>query len=243
MKRERIWSKGSFAETMGPWDREKKKRTFSMKHDEEMNFSCSECGKKISAHNRDWHDNMCDDCFNGKYFPEDAQIYETDIDGIKKSMKLEKKDNMSFWRWLKTDELDFAAFNKIVKEVTEKIDCTKCGNCCREISPVLREEDIKRISEMLKISRDEFIKEYTKTDEDDIIFNLPCPFLKENKCSVYEARPDDCRNFPNLDKDIASRCHAFFFSNAGMCPIVFNVLQNAKEEFLEDIYEFENMEA
>jgi DNA-directed RNA polymerase subunit RPC12/RpoP len=35
-----------------------------MKHDEEMNYSCKNCKKKISAHNNDWHGGMCDECFN-----------------------------------------------------------------------------------------------------------------------------------------------------------------------------------
>ena len=35
-----------------------------MKHDEEMNFNCKKCKKKISAHNNDWHGGMCDECFD-----------------------------------------------------------------------------------------------------------------------------------------------------------------------------------
>ena len=110
-------------------------------------FKCKKCAKEIGGHNQYCHDGMCDDCFFDVYFPEDAQIFETDIDKIKKMMKMQEKDNISFRKWLKTDELNFERFNKIVKEVTEKIDCTKCGNCCNEISPVLSEEDIKRASE------------------------------------------------------------------------------------------------
>ncbi|MFH1916038.1 MAG: hypothetical protein ABIJ21_02125 [Nanoarchaeota archaeon] len=68
MKNDSFWAKGSFAETVGP---DANMRTFHMKHDEEMNFDCKECNTKISAHNKDWHDRMCDDCFNRKYFPED----------------------------------------------------------------------------------------------------------------------------------------------------------------------------
>ncbi|MEK6888371.1 MAG: hypothetical protein AABX14_05490 [Candidatus Aenigmatarchaeota archaeon] len=67
---DKFWAEGSFAETMSPVS-EKKMRTFHMKHDEEMNFNCKKCKRKISAHNHDWHNGMCDDCFNMAYFPEE----------------------------------------------------------------------------------------------------------------------------------------------------------------------------
>ena len=75
-KGDAFWAEGSFAETMSSEDMKKKMRTFHMKHDEEMNFNCKKCKKKISAHNNDWHEGMCDDCFNRTYFPEDQAAYE-----------------------------------------------------------------------------------------------------------------------------------------------------------------------
>lgn len=60
---EDFWEEGAFIETSGPLDKGRMK-TFHKKHDEDMNFNCKECNKKISAHNRDWHNHMCDDCFN-----------------------------------------------------------------------------------------------------------------------------------------------------------------------------------
>ncbi|MFW6121672.1 MAG: hypothetical protein ACOC80_12365 [Petrotogales bacterium] len=41
----------------------------------------------------------------------------------------------------------------------------------------------------------------------------------------------------NLDKDVTLRCIQLF-GNTEVCPIVFNVLENAKKYFLEDIYDF-----
>ena len=66
-----IWSDGAFAETLGPDDIKAKMRTFHIRHDEEMNFSCSKCKAKISAHNKDWHNGMCDKCFNKEFFPDE----------------------------------------------------------------------------------------------------------------------------------------------------------------------------
>ena len=62
-----FWDEGTFAETLGPKDIKEKMRTFHMKHDEEMNYDCKRCNEKISAHNKDWHDGMCDECFDKKY--------------------------------------------------------------------------------------------------------------------------------------------------------------------------------
>jgi len=61
---EEFWAKGSFVQTMSSGDWEQKKRTFHMKHEEEMDYNCKECNDKISAHNRDWHAGMCDKCFD-----------------------------------------------------------------------------------------------------------------------------------------------------------------------------------
>ena len=48
-----------------------KMKTFHKKHDEDMNFNCRKCSKKISAHNKNWHDGMCDECYDKEYFKEE----------------------------------------------------------------------------------------------------------------------------------------------------------------------------
>ncbi len=65
-----LWSEGSFTETLGPQDIKEKMKTFHKKHDEDMNYNCKKCNKKISAHNKDWHACLCDECFNEECFPE-----------------------------------------------------------------------------------------------------------------------------------------------------------------------------
>lgn len=70
---ESIWSDGAFAETLGHKDLKEKMETFHKGHDENMNFNCKKCNAKISAHNRDWHNGMCDACFNKEFFPDDKE--------------------------------------------------------------------------------------------------------------------------------------------------------------------------
>ncbi len=62
-----LWEGGAFMETLGPQDMQEKMKTFHKGNDEDMNYNCKKCNKKISAHNKDWHNNMCDDCFNEEY--------------------------------------------------------------------------------------------------------------------------------------------------------------------------------
>jgi len=67
-KGDSFWMKGFYARSMSSEECNLKVKTINMKHDEEMNYSCKKCSRKISAHNRDWHDGLCDDCFNGMHF-------------------------------------------------------------------------------------------------------------------------------------------------------------------------------
>lgn len=63
-----LWEEGAFIETLGPQDTKEKMKTFHKKHGENMDYNCKKCNKKISAHNKDWHAGLCDECFNKKYF-------------------------------------------------------------------------------------------------------------------------------------------------------------------------------
>ena len=68
IEEESIWSDGVYAETISQNDMKIRMRTFDMKHNEEMDFNCSKCKTKISAHNKDWHNGMCDNCFDKEFF-------------------------------------------------------------------------------------------------------------------------------------------------------------------------------
>jgi len=65
---EEFWKEGGFAKQITKEDMEKRMETFRMGHDEDVNYDCKECGQKISAHNRDWHDCLCDSCFDEKFY-------------------------------------------------------------------------------------------------------------------------------------------------------------------------------
>ena len=83
--------------------------------------------------------------------------------------------------------------------------CDKCGVCCTledflnagEIHGSLKEnpavfDKFNALKEALGKIFDEDEEKY-----DQYITQTPCPFKEGNICSIYELRPDGCRQFPN----------------------------------------------
>lgn len=127
--------------------------------------------------------------------------------------------------------------NKVLKqlptlheEAFSRIDCLECARCCKNYSPRFKTPDIKRISRHLKMRESEFIEKYLVVDEDgDFVAKAkPCPFLgTDNRCSIYEQRPSDCRRFPYTDEDVFIKRQQLTLKNSTFCPIVFYVLEKA----------------
>jgi uncharacterized protein len=172
---------------------------------------------------------------------------ETDLKRIKQVETQKQNENFEFRVFLKNyngkKEVD-KIVHKLNEKVSAQIDCTKCGNCCRDAYPVLRVGDVATLAEGLSMRSSEVKKMYLCKDEDgDLVFNKkPCPFLKDNLCTVYSNRPSDCRSFPHLHKsDFVSRA-LFMVQNYSVCPIIFNVYERLKAEFPEWQSQLKEME-
>lgn len=63
LEEEGFWEESSFIESMSSEEMEKKMKSFHMSHDQDVNYECKKCGCKISLHNKDWHNCLCDKCF------------------------------------------------------------------------------------------------------------------------------------------------------------------------------------
>jgi uncharacterized protein len=116
-------------------------------------------------------------------------------------------------------------------EEFEKIDCLECANCCRSISPAMKDSDIRRMASELRINEAELIQRFLLVDEDgDYVFrSSPCPFLeKDNRCSIYDVRPRACREYPHTDRKRFYQILDLTTRNSKVCPAVFNIFEKLK---------------
>jgi Fe-S-cluster containining protein len=162
---------------------------------------------------------------------------ETDIQKIQRLAKEREDANWAFRCFLKRSDLSIGRIDRTVRdlyrEVLSEIDCTKCANCCKTVSPVLKPADIRRLANQLALSVDQFrFRFLTEAPEKEgpVFKNRPCSFLKDNLCTVYDHRPGDCRSYPHLHKKEFVFSVNQAFSNCFVCPIVFNVYEGLKQE-------------
>jgi len=116
-------------------------------------------------------------------------------------------------------------------EAFEKIDCLDCANCCKTLSPAVKDVDISRLAKYLRIKPSKLVEQYFEMDKDgDYVFrNSPCPFLcEDNYCSVYEARPRACREYPHTDRRRAAQLLNITQKNCEVCPAVYDIILNLK---------------
>ena len=100
------------------------------------------------------------------------------------------------------------------KTTPEKIkyDCSRCpGYCCSYPRIEVRDKDLARLARHFGLSLEEAEKRFTRRyrDEDDDerilrprkdeIYGSICRFFDTDarRCTVYEARPAVCRQYPN----------------------------------------------
>jgi len=79
------------------------------------------------------------------------------------------------------------------------LDCLECAACCRANKVILEDHDIERFE---RGGRPELARPpYVRKDGDRLVLRLlasrDCRHLQgDNKCGIYELRPDSCSTFP-----------------------------------------------
>ena len=116
-----------------------------------------------------------------------------------------------------------------------RFKCTGCGQCCTG-SPgyvYLSHQDLDRLSNHFGLTEQEFTQKYTRYIDggyallEDEAKSYDCVFFKDKKCTVYEARPTQCRTFPwwihhlrepNDWEAAAKRCEGINHPEAPLVP-------------------------
>ena len=133
----------------------------------------------------------------------------------------------------KPRDLD-ATFHEGHDQAFQEIDCLACANCCATTSPLLLDKDIETLAKHLGLKPGAFEERYVRVDEDgDKVFQqTPCPFLGEDKyCSVYEARPKACREYPHTNRKNMHQILDLTLTNSLICPAVAKTMEAVRKHY------------
>jgi uncharacterized protein len=161
-------------------------------------------------------------------------ILETNLDTIAKDTAAKEQENAAFITLLKklnSQELD-AAVQRLEQQITPAIDCTLCGNCCKSLMIGLNTAEADAAARFLALSRENFDDAYVEKSLSGkmLMSAIPCHFLSDNKCTIYEHRFAGCREFPALHlPEVQNRLFTIFM-HYDRCPIIYNVMEALKTE-------------
>ena len=114
--------------------------------------------------------------------------------------------------------------------ISAAIDCTACGNCCKTLVINVADDELVPLAEHLQLSEEATKEKYIEESMAGRLFinTMPCHFLSDNKCTIYEARFTECRDFPHLHKPGFKDRLAGTLMHYGRCPIIYNVIEEMK---------------
>ncbi len=162
-----------------------------------------------------------------------AQLH-TDLVQIEALAAEKQSENDAFRVFLSshTDSEIDELVSELNNEVSPQVECTACGNCCKSLMVNINETEADNLSGHLQLSRETFDEKYLEKGSSGmmILNSIPCHFLSDNKCTVYDYRFEGCKEFPALHLPQFKRRLFTTFMHYDRCPIIFNVVERLKEE-------------
>ncbi|MFZ5430592.1 MAG: YkgJ family cysteine cluster protein [Bacteroidota bacterium] len=160
---------------------------------------------------------------------------ELDLSKIERLSIQRESENFAFRMFLKG--LDSIVVDRKVhrlhREVTARINCLDCGNCCNSLMPRVEEEEIQFLAELDKVSIEDYTRDHLDEDKYEaslFIKSSPCRYLDGKRCTIYDHRPKECREYPYTHRRRFVFRTLSMISNYSICPIVFNIIENLKAE-------------
>lgn len=93
-----------------------------------------------------------------------------------------------------------------------RFECQGSGKCCTSRGAYgyvyLTPDDRKRFAKFFGLTVARFQREHCETTEGHVHLKNPeadCAFLRGKRCSVYEARPSQCRSWPFWPENLNAR--------------------------------------
>jgi hypothetical protein len=160
----------------------------------------------------------------------------TDLAEVFRLGTAKAEENLAFRRYLSAKHKAVKPFQILASEVQQHMDCTACANCCRHSVVSVSKPEIEDIARHLSASPEAVVRLYTIPDPDApaartmLNSRKGCVFLDGNLCTIYEARPRACRDFPH----VAVGTHSLggrpssLARWAALCPIIYNTLERYK---------------
>ena len=145
---------------------------------------------------------------------------------------MEQADFIAFLKQQDPQEVDKLVF-ELNEEIAPGIDCTSCGNCCKSLMINVTADEAKSVADHLAISAEKFEEKFLEKGSSLMVVNtIPCYFLADNKCTIYEHRFAGCREFPALHLPGITKRLFTIFMHYDRCPIISNVMDAVEERLL-----------
>ncbi len=156
------------------------------------------------------------------------------LETIQRLAAEKENDNEAFRFFLKQQDgslIDKKVY-RLNEFVTEKTDCTACGNCCKSLMINVTASEAENLAATLQTTVETVKTKYLDVSPGGkmVISSIPCHFLQGTKCSIYEHRFEGCREFPHLNRANFTQRLFGTMMYYGTCPIIFNVIELLKEE-------------